>query len=66
MSMITIYIIGFFATFVACAVYNHQCKVGDEINMPVAVFTSLVWPLTIAAVLLGLIWAMLEKILENI
>ena len=66
MSMITIYIIGFFVTFMACAVYNHQCRIGNEINMPVAVFTSLVWPLTIAAVLLGLIWAMLEKILENI
>ena len=44
--MITSYILGFFATFVACALYNHQCKVGEEINMAQAVITSLVWPLT--------------------
>ena len=29
--MIISYILGFFATFVACALYNQQCKEGEEI-----------------------------------
>ncbi len=64
--MITAYIIGFFATFVACAIYNHQCRIGEEISMPPAVFASLIWPITITAALLGMIWNVLEKIFNSI
>lgn len=66
MSMIISYIIGFFATFVACALYNQQCKVGEEINMPQAVITSLVWPMALLFVVLMLIWKILEKIFNLI
>jgi hypothetical protein len=64
--MITSYILGFFATFVACALYNHQCKVGEEINMPQAVITSLVWPLSLSVALLAIIWNALEKVFNSI
>ena len=64
--MITSYIIGFFATFVACALYNHQCKVGEEINMAQAVITSLVWPLSLTIALLAIIWNALEKVFTSI
>jgi hypothetical protein len=66
MSMIISYIIGFFAAFVACALYNHQCKVGEEISMPQAVITSLVWPVALLFVVLMLIWKVLEKIFNSI
>ena len=64
--MITSYIIGFFATFVACALYNHHCKVGEEINMAQAVITSLVWPMALLFVVLMLVWNALEKVFNSI
>ena len=64
--MITSYILGFFAIFVACALYNHQCKVGEEINMAQAVITSLVWPLSLTVALLAIIWNVLEKVFTSI
>ena len=64
--MITSYIIGFFATFVACALYNQQCETGEEINMPQAVITSLIWPIALVGVVLMLIWKVLEKIFNSI
>jgi len=64
--MITAYIIGFFATFVACALYNHQCKAGEEINMAQAVITSLVWPIALVGVVLVILWNGLEKIFNSI
>ena len=66
MSMIISYILGFLATFVACALYNQQCKAGEEINMPQAVITSLVWPMVLLFVVLMLIWKVLEKIFDSI
>ena len=66
MSMIISYIIGFLATFVACALYNQQCKEGEEINMAQAVITSLVWPMALLFVVLVLIWNALEKIFNSI
>ena len=66
MSMIISYIIGFFATFVACALYNQQCEVGEEINMPQAVITSLVWPMALLFVVLMLVWNALEKVFNSI
>ena len=66
MSMIISYIIGFFATFVACALCNQQCKAGEEINMPQAVITSLVWPVALLFVVLMLIWKALEKVFNTI
>jgi len=64
--MIISYIIGFFAAFVACALYNHQCKVGEEISMPQAVITSLVWPLSLTVALLAIIWDALGKVFNSI
>jgi len=66
MSMIISYILGFFATFVACALYNHQCKAGEEINMAQAVITSLVWPIALVGVVLVIFWNGLEKIFTSI
>ena len=66
MSMIISYIIGFLATFVACALYNQQCKEGEEINMAQAVITSLVWPMALLFVVLVLIWNALEKVFNSI
>ena len=64
--MIISYIIGFLATFVACALYNQQCEAGEEINMPQAVITSLVWPMALLFVVLMLIWKVLEKVFNSI
>ncbi len=64
--MIISYIIGFFAIFVACALYSLQCKEGEEINMVQAVITSLVWPMALLFVVLMLIWKVLEKIFNSI
>ena len=64
--MIISYILGFFATFVACALYNHQCKAGEEINMAQAVITSLVWPIALLFVVLMLVWNALEKVFTSI
>lgn len=66
MSMIISYIIGFLATFVACALYNQQCKEGEEINMAQAVITSLVWPMALLFVVLMLVWNALEKVFNSI
>ena len=64
--MITAYIIGFFATFVACAIYNHQCPLGEEIGMPPAVFASAIWPVTITATLLLTVYNILETVFNMI
>lgn len=64
--MIISYIIGFFAIFVACALYNQQCKEGEEINMAQAVITSLVWPMALLFVVLMLVWNALEKVFNSI
>jgi uncharacterized protein HemY len=64
--MIISYVIGFLATFVACALYNQQCKAGEEINMPQAVITSLVWPMALLFVVLMLVWNALEKVFTSI
>ena len=64
--MITIYIIGFFVTFILCAIYNHQCKAGDEIGMPPAVFASAIWPVTISASLLLTVYNILETVFNMI
>jgi hypothetical protein len=64
--MIISYILGFFATFVACALYNQQCKAGEEINMAQAVITSLVWPIALVCVVLVVLWNGLEKIFTSI
>ena len=66
MSMIISYVIGFFATFVACALYNQQCKEGEDINMAQAVITSLVWPIALVCVVLVVLWNGLEKIFNSI
>ena len=64
--MITSYIIGFFATFVAYALYNSRCKAGEEVNMTHAVIASLVWPIALVGVVLVLIWTVLEKVFNSI
>jgi len=64
--MITAYIIGFFVTFITFALYNQQCKIGDEIEMSVSVFASLAWPMTAAAALIAVVYAMLEKLFNLI
>ena len=66
MNMIISYVIGFFATFVACALYNQQCKEGEEINMAQVVITSLVWPMALLFVVLMLVWNALEKVFNSI
>ena len=64
--MIISYIIGFFATFVAYALYNSRCEVGEEVNMTHAVIASLVWPIALVGVVLALIWHVLEKVFNSI
>ena len=66
MSMIISYVIGFFAIFVAYALYNSKCKAGEEVNMTHAVIASLVWPIALVCVVLVLIWNILEKIFKSI
>ena len=66
MSMIISYVIGFFAIFVAYALYNSKCKAGEEVNMTHAVIASLVWPIALVCVVLVLIWNGLEKIFKSI
>ena len=66
MSMIISYVIGFFAIFVAYALYNSKCKAGEEVNMTHAVIASLVWPIALVCVVLVLIWNALEKIFNPI
>jgi vacuolar-type H+-ATPase subunit I/STV1 len=64
--MIISYVIGFFAIFVAYALYNSKCKAGEEVNMTHAVIASLVWPIALVCVVLVLIWNILEKIFKSI
>jgi Na+/proline symporter len=64
--MIISYILGFFATFVACALYNQQCKAGDEISMPQATLSSILWPISLTMALLAIFWNGLEKIFTSI
>ena len=64
--MITAYIIGFFAIFVAYALYNSKCEAGEEVNMTHAVIASLVWPIALVGVVLVLIWNGLEKVFNSI
>jgi len=66
MSMIISYIIGFFAIFVANALYNSRCKAGEEVNMNHAVIASLVWPITLIIALLAIIWDALGKVFNSI
>ena len=66
MSMIISYVIGFFAIFVAYALYNSKCKAGEEVNMTHAVIASLVWPIALVGVVLVLIWNGLEKVFNSI
>ena len=66
MSMIISYVIGFFAIFVAYALYNSRCKAGEEVNMTHAVIASLVWPMALLFVVLVLIWNALEKVFNSI
>ena len=66
MSMIISYVIGFFAIFVAYALYNSKCKAGEEVNMTHAVIASLVWPIALVCVVLVILWNGLEKIFTSI
>jgi len=66
MSMIISYILGFFAIFVAYALYNSKCKAGEEVNMTHAVIASLVWPIALVGVVLVILWNGLEKIFTSI
>ena len=64
--MIISYVIGFFAIFVAYALYNSKCKAGEEVNMTHAVIASLVWPIALVGVMLVILWNGLEKIFTSI
>jgi vacuolar-type H+-ATPase subunit I/STV1 len=64
--MIISYILGFFAIFVAYALYNSKCKAGEEVNMTHAVIASLVWPIALVGVVLVILWNGLEKIFTSI
>jgi hypothetical protein len=64
--MIISYILGFFAIFVAYALYNSKCKAGEEVNMTHAVIASLVWPIALLCVVLVVLWNGLEKIFTSI
>jgi len=66
MSMIISYILGFFAIFVAYALYNSKCKAGEEVNMTHAVIASLVWPIALVCVVLVILWNALEKVFNSI
>ena len=64
--MIISYIIGFFATFVVCALYNSKCETCREIPMPSAFFVSLIWPISLAAVVIAVFYDLLGKIFNSI
>jgi hypothetical protein len=64
--MITAYIIGFFITFVLGAIYNQQCKVENEIPAGAAVIASLIWPVTLAALIIAAFYDILRKIFDSI
>jgi cellobiose-specific phosphotransferase system component IIC len=64
--MITAYIIGFFTTFVLGAIYNQRCKVENEIPAGIAVIASLIWPVTLAALVLAVLYDIFRKIFDSI
>ena len=64
--MITTYIIGFFITFVLGAFYNQRCKIKNEIPVGVVIIASLIWPVTLAALVLAALYDLLEKIFDSI
>jgi hypothetical protein len=64
--MITIYIIGFFITFVLGAIYNQRCKVENEIPAGAAVIASLIWPVTLVALIIAVLYDMLRKVFNLI
>jgi cellobiose-specific phosphotransferase system component IIC len=64
--MITAYIIGFFITFVLGAFYNQRCKIKNEIPVGVVIIASLIWPVTLAALVLAALYDLLEKIFDSI
>ena len=64
--MITAYIIGFFITFVLGAFYNQRCKIKNEIPVGVVIIASLIWPMTLAALVLAALYDLLEKIFDSI
>jgi predicted Co/Zn/Cd cation transporter (cation efflux family) len=65
-TIMIVFAIGFFAIFVAYALYNSRCKAGEEVNMTHAVIASLVWTIALVCVVLVLIWNGLEKIFNSI
>ena len=66
MSMFISYVIGFFATFMFCAVYNNKCKAGNEMDMRAAFLTSLLWPISLAALVVAALYDILDKIFKSI
>jgi cellobiose-specific phosphotransferase system component IIC len=64
--MITAYIIGFFITFVLGAFYNQRCKIKNEIPVGVVIIASLIWPVTLAVLVLAALYDLLEKIFDLI
>jgi hypothetical protein len=64
--MITVYIIGFFITFVLGAFYNQRCKIKNEIPVGIVVIASLIWPITLVALVLAALYDMLGKIFNLI
>jgi hypothetical protein len=64
--MITTYIIGFFITFVLGALYNQRCKVENEIPAGIAVIASLIWPVTLLALMIAVLYDIFRKIFDSI
>jgi hypothetical protein len=64
--MITGYIIGFFITFISGALYNQKCKIENEIPVGSAVIASLIWPVTLAALIIAALYDLLGKIFDLI
>ena len=64
--MIISYIIGFFITFISGALYNNKCKTCHEIPMSAAFFVSLIWPISLAAVVIAVFYDLLGKIFNSI
>ena len=40
------YILGFFATFMSLIMLNYNSKPGEEMSMPAAVISSIIWPVS--------------------
>jgi cellobiose-specific phosphotransferase system component IIC len=64
--MITAYIIGFFITFVLSALYNQRCKIKNEIPAGIAVIASLIWPVTLLALVIAVLYDIFRKIFDSI